>query len=321
MYKFQDIENALANNYPSRLLTKLETRRSKAESLLNKQNSEKYFFDLPKLSSPPNPLIQCASDSVEIKDTELMGRHVVATKDISPGDVIALERPFAKILLRTHLSNHCYHCLALCYNLIPCPQCTRVLFCSKICLDEAAEQYHEYECPILHFLYMFEFSNLELLALRVTLRARPYYKTLDQCFKESEIYRSERYEEIHNLVTNTEKRKVSDLFKKAMVAAVLTYLLEKHTTLMQEDIKGIFSDLLFRHLQTGPSNFHEISEIVGSADKCYTPEQIGSGAFSFLSLFNHSCSPNVVRHCHGSTVVLRALRPVRKGEQLFDNYG
>lgn len=40
-----------------------------------------------------------------------------------------------------------------------------------------------------------------------------------------------------------------------------------------------------------------------------------------MSLLNHSCSPNVVRHCHGTAMVLRALRPIPAGQQLLDNYG
>lgn len=304
---FQDIANALLNDYPFRLLEKLENRRSKAKSLASKQIQHKYYLDLPTLSSPPNPLIQCASDAVEIKQSATMGRHVIATKDVLPGDVIALERPFAKILLKERIFNHCHHCLTLCYNLLPCPQCTEALFCSKFCLEEAKELYHKYECPYLNFLHNFNFSKLELLALRVTVLAKNYYETLEQA---SEIYKSERYEEIHQLVTNTEKRKIPDLFRKSVVAAVLTHVFQDE-----------MSDILMRHLQTGPSNFHEISECVGSTTKCYATEDIGCGAFSFLSLFNHSCSPNVVRHCHDSTVVLRALRPIKRGEQLFDNYG
>lgn len=319
-YNFQDIQNALDNNYPSRLSEKLQNRRSKAESLVHQQPHQQYYSTLPPLSSPPNPLIQCASDSVEIKQTETMGRHVVAVKDIRPGDVIALEEPFGKMLLKERKLDHCHHCLKPSYNLLPCPQCTEALFCSKTCLEDARERYHKYECPILAFLYNFNLSKLDLIAMRVAVLAMDHYATLET--KPSEVYKSGRYEEIHHLVTNTEKRTNADLFSKAATAAVLTNVFEKHTTFLQDNTdKDVFSELLLRHLQTAPSNFHEIVECVGSTTQCYTTVDIGSGAFSFLSLFNHSCSPNIVRHCHGFTIVLSALRPIKKGEQLFDNYG
>lgn len=250
-----------------------------------------------------------------------MGRHVIAAKDIRVGDVIAIEKPFAKIVLKERKLDHCHHCLKPSYNLLPCPKCTEALFCSKTCLVAAFERYHKFECPVIGFLYKFNLSVLELLALRVVVLARDEHPSKPTPSVEAH-YKSDRYEEIHNLVTNTEKRTIPDLFSKTTTTAILTHIFEKHTTLLQSNAsKALFSERLLRHLQTAPSNFHEISECVGSATKCYETEDIGSGAFSFLSLFNHACSPNIVRHCHGFTVVLRALRPVKKGEQLFDNYG
>lgn len=53
----------------------------------------------------------------------------------------------------------------------------------------------------------------------------------------------------------------------------------------------------------------------------YEIVEIGAGAYAFMSLLNHSCAPNVVRHCHGNTIVLRAIRPIEDGQQLYDNYG
>lgn len=76
-----------------------------------------------------------------------------------------------------------------------------------------------------------------------------------------------------------------------------------------------------RNFQTGRFNYHEICELGGSATKDYKPERIGVGVFSFINLFNHSCYENVHRACHGSTIVLSALRSIKKGEQLFINYG
>lgn len=86
-------------------------------------------------------------------------------------------------------------------------------------------------------------------------------------------------------------------------------------------MKDVFKEVLLHHMQTAPCNFHEISELVGPGETFYEVEEIGSGVYSFLSLINHSCCPNVLRQCFGSKIVLRAFRPINKGEQLFDNYG
>jgi SET and MYND domain-containing protein 4 len=49
--------------------------------------------------------------------------------------------------------------------------------------------------------------------------------------------------------------------------------------------------------------------------------ETGAAAYACLSLLNHSCDPNVVRHSHGTTAVLRAIKFIPKGAQILDNYG
>lgn len=179
------------------------------------------------------------------------------------------------------------------------------------CLQEAAEV----RVPNSPLFLCFQYCQRSPIGFKNRFTCQALLQTLDQCFKKSEIYRSDRYEEIHQLVTNTEKRTVVDLFNRATVTAGLIHLIENYTPFLQENAKPIFSDVLMQHLQTGV-NFHEIVDYVGSANKSYQIETVGCAAFSFLSLFNDSCSLNVVRHCHGSTIVLRALRPINKGERL-----
>ena len=64
--------------------------------------------------------------------------------------------------------------------------------------------------------------------------------------------------------------------------------------------------VLLRHLQNLPCNAHEITELeMGSStsssnssntSRDATIHEIGAAAYSTLSLINHSCDPNVVRH-------------------------
>lgn len=48
---------------------------------------------------------------------------------------------------------------------------------------------------------------------------------------------------------------------------------------------------------------------------------IGNGIFLFSSLFNHSCSHNVDRIIVDNKMVMWVQKPIKKGEQLFINYG
>ena len=50
-------------------------------------------------------------------------------------------------------------------------------------------------------------------------------------------------------------------------------------------------------------------------------QDIGGAIYPTVALVNHSCAPNVARHTHGSTCVVRASRKIHIGEEIFDNYG
>lgn len=321
---FQDIDLALKNHYPSRLKDKLEERQKKAHQLLDQQSKSEYHTKLPRLTSDPNSKISCCSDVVEIKSTKEMGRHIVATKEICVGEVIAIEQPFAKILLPDQVFSHCHNCLKLCYTLLPCNSCTTAFFCSNDCKNLAFATYHKFECPILATMINMGFSKLQLLALRVAICAKEEYDSIGSYSSNSadDTYACGRYKEIHQLIANTEKRSIADLFERSIVAAVIYHLIKENSEFFVDtDHHKTFQELLLLHLQTGPSNFHEISELVGPTGGPHTPTEIGAGAYAFLSLLNHACSPNVVRHCYEDKIVLRAVRPIGIEEQLFDNYG
>ncbi|KAK5641696.1 hypothetical protein RI129_010243 [Pyrocoelia pectoralis] len=317
LYKecLKDITQALSSNYPKRLCEKLIKRREHAETFKHTQCKVNYHENIPILSYGPNQFIQSGSSCIKLSFEENLGRHVVAVQDVKVGDVIAIEEPFTKVLLKEHYFTHCYNCLKPSENLIPCDNCVLVLYCDEDCKSLAWDTFHKYECPILATLLDLNVNKFGLLALKICILAEFKHEPNN----ETTYYKSQNYREIHNLITNTHLRHLSDLFEKATTAAIIYELVAKCSQFFNDgamEKRDIFKELLLLHMQTGPSNFHEISEVNN-----YELEEIGAGAYAFLSLLNHSCSPNVVRHCYGSSIVLRALRPLVKGEQLFDNYG
>ncbi|VEN36587.1 unnamed protein product [Callosobruchus maculatus] len=313
----EDIKNALCNGYPSKLKPKLDARKEKCQQLVQSQKATPYHQNIPCIPEEiRNKHIACATNSVEIKDNDDLGRHIVATKDIQLGEVIAVEKPFCHILVGK-TSSHCRECLRLCYNLISCQNCTEALYCSKNC-KEKANSYHKYECKLLKTFTLLGMDKMKMLPWKIVVIIRDMYdKIRNKDFVEDGIYRSGRYEEIHNLVGNDEKRPVSDMFGRCVTAAIIYHLMKQTSFFTSEDDEEMFQNLLLKHLQTAPCNFHQIFEMVEAEETV----EIGAGAYSFLSMFNHSCSPNVVRHCYGTVNVLRAIRTIQAGEQLFDNYG
>ena len=77
----------------------------------------------------------------------------------------------------------------------------------------------------------------------------------------------------------------------------------------------MISGIVLTHLQNLPCNAHEIAEIevpAGSV-KDSAQSEIGAASFGTLSLINHSCDPNVVRHYHSSHAVVTAVRTIPAG--------
>ena len=44
----------------------------------------------------------------------------------------------------------------------------------------------------------------------------------------------------------------------------------------------------------------------------------GIASMPFHSLINHSCDPNILRHSRSEHIVLYAMYPIRKGEQVLN---
>lgn len=211
------------------------------------------------------------------------------------------------------------------------------MFCSQKCLRNN-EEHHRFECPISDYLLML-FNKIHMSALRVVLKAFKSFESINEMVEfcrenensnvttfsfnhASNLTPLDRYQQVHCLATNQDKRKPSDLFQRATIAAVLYNQLMKHTELKDiltsSDSKLAFIEILFRHLQTSATNFHTL----GLAE---TPTMEGidyaNGAYPFCSLLNHSCAPNICRMSIGRKMMVFALRVIKHGEQLFDNYG
>ncbi|CAG9111621.1 hypothetical protein JYU34_001751 [Plutella xylostella] len=352
----KDIELIFTMNYPPKVKEKLMSRKMQCQDILStEKEDEKEDYNVTLalcLFGQRHPRYLCASRKLEVECTEKMGRHVVAKDDIKVGEVIVKEKPYFKLALRNQSLFTCAHCLSRSENLYPCENCCYVLYCSQECKQAAWNSYHSVECPMMATLIYQSFSKLELLSLRTAIKARTDHPDWTSLFKTIEVteslvnselrghvevepgkwvYDSTHYASVHTLATNIEKRNISDIFQKCVTAAAFIHLLSNMTPFLKTDgvvssqkIRETIAGLLLLHGMTSPTNMHNIDTNVQSKEGDFVDELcIGSAPYPFLSLLNHSCSPNVVRYSKlgTGTMVLLALRPIKKGQQLFDNYG
>lgn len=348
----ENIILAREHNYPVRLEEKLNKREAECLECLksNGENndggdneSDDDVFLEPKLSFPPHQKVPFIADCLELQESKELGRYITTNRRLTVGKVIAIEDTFCALILPCVRYHRCANCLNECFlSLIPCPQCTSTMFCCEECMHEAQQNFHQYECPIIDF--MFKMLNIiQLSAIRVALRALTSFDSIDVLLKfcrdpdnkkinaftleyTDNMPSSELYKPIHTLETNQDKRTTADLFQRAVITAILGRALLEHTelgdVLKNEDQIDLLLELILRHMQTASTNFHRLETLANAKDpKSFDDVSYGSGAYGFCSLINHACSPNIVRLPIGRRIAVFVLRPIDIGEQLLDNYG
>ena len=145
----------------------------------------------------------------------------------------------------------------------------------------------------------------------------------------NEHYDSNSYLTIFNLITNSGFRTTSDLFRRGFVSLFFVKLLKKTSyfgTEINPEDECLIGGLILRHLQSISCNAHEVCRLRLGFDmkksmESSEPIALGSGIYSILSLFNHSCDPSVTRYFRGNNCQVRAIKKIKKDEEIFDNYG
>ncbi|NWR78627.1 SMYD4 protein, partial [Centropus unirufus] len=113
-----------------------------------------------------NDSISGASSSLSLRFNRERGRHLVACRDIVPGQSLLQEEAFVSVLCPgeslllpdssetalgaavTNADLYCHHCLRQLLASVPCYKCSYAKYCSQSCAAVAWEQYHQTECSL-----------------------------------------------------------------------------------------------------------------------------------------------------------------------------
>lgn len=242
---------------------------------------------------------------------------------------------------------HCHVSLDLEENVrIPCNNCQSVCYCSTACREDSWKKYHKYECTIFDYFYETSVRDIDLaeehrshllLAWRTTLAGAIDGATnrLSEEFlrhRESEIrdksgdrrlcgtadphdpldYRTVLALETHcsespSIVTLT--RALHAVFLAKCLNSVLPEVRASRSVGFTENELILVAVAMLRHMQAVDCNAYEIVE--NSRDegtKIWEPRNVGGAIYTTVSLVNHGCYPNVVRHSYPrGNFVIRAL--------------
>jgi len=134
-------------------------------------------------------------------------------------------------------------------------------------------------------------------------------------------FSSNDYASVYGQVTNSSFRTPADLLKRATSALFLMRCFQYVSTETVNEVE--MTTTLLRHLQSCSCNAYQVTEqlVIDGDVRNATENEIGGGVYPTVSLCNHSCNPNVARHSKGRTCIVRAVRTIRKGEEILDNYG
>ncbi|XP_055306392.1 SET and MYND domain-containing protein 4-like [Sitodiplosis mosellana] len=301
-----DIELAKNANLPDRLLPKLEQRKKESKLMSMLELKEEFQ---PRLSYKADRNIPCMANVVEIKYNEKFGRHLIAKSDIPVGKIVLVENDIPRIRDEPSV---CHSCLRLCMNCMACPNCPDVVFCSVDCMNN--DQIHKFECGTF-------FPHLQpqgRIYIKILLLATTSFPDVDSLMQFVESALLEQPETLPTSL-NDPKSKYNFFLKLSTSAPYAQALTEAHKVykIMMDlpKVSGLFDSArkkrFLMHLV-----MHHILVYNSNAFKLGDSQYVATVS----SLMNHSCAPNIISCALKNYVIGMTGRPIRKGEQLFNNY-
>lgn len=323
------------------------------EKMLKEQQSIKttekaicYKFDAdvspPKLKSE-NPTIPGLSSAVKLQYSKKYGRHLIATRDIKPSEVIAVQVPYVNIIHLELKYKYCWHCVKQTWSNIPCNDCADVIFCSTSCRDKAQLAYHDVECYVMSRILASGINENLIQPLRIAIKGLKESNNSFDILKQNcsiidaakdpltkgfidGILDPQKFSSIYSLSSNPH----TDINFEVLClvsSAVTAYFLAKKISIFDKSLKNeniLKTDDKFIYLISFIDKIISIklshSLGVQAPDKYDDIKETSSAVVIPFSFMNHSCIKMVSFKRESDHLSLTALCPIKKDEQIFDNY-
>lgn len=120
----ENIKKARDNGFPAHKMKQLDDCEEKCKNLILEDKKVDRFdpWSFFKLSYPANDKIPFIVNCLELRENEKYGNHVIASRNLNPGDFLSIDEPLFKMLDHHFISRRCFTCLkSNNMNLMPSP--------------------------------------------------------------------------------------------------------------------------------------------------------------------------------------------------------
>lgn len=149
------VELAKNNGYPPILRSLLDQRKDKYLKSMDAAagGTSPQLAKVPKLSFAADEKIQCFAQGLEVKHSKEFGKHIITNRKLEIGQTVIVEEAYCITAENDQNYSQCANCFERKANLIPCQNCSDIMFCSRICYDVGHEKFHAIECgkPAVYF--------------------------------------------------------------------------------------------------------------------------------------------------------------------------
>lgn len=132
----------------------------------------------PELSFAADAEIPCFAQGLEVKYSKKYGKHIVTNRKLEIGETVIIEEAFCMVSDYDQDHMQCANCFERMANLIPCANCTTVMFCSQNCYKVGHELFHSMECRRLPVLALY--GTVPLLVMRTIIRAIKLFPNIEE---------------------------------------------------------------------------------------------------------------------------------------------
>lgn len=340
-----DIDLARNGNYPRFMWPILDERKNNSLKAMDAADGEgQPLTELAVLSFPADAKIPCFAQGLEVKVSRNFGEHIVTNRSLEIGQTVIVEEAYcitSENVLNYSQCANCFECKA---NLMPCKNCSSIMFCSQNCYDVGHRNFHAVECgqPGVYSKWNAAIrlvTNSVIKAINSFPNLKKLMDAIDQfnnrgpnsnvTYDNPSI---RAYMQFFALSVSTElTSQVQDLIFMERTKSIHSQIISHPTyrNMFQSDESRRFLAHLIMH------HFHVVNfngfKVVNRLHGAYINElginsvylsgiTYAYGIYLNSSRLNHSCQPNIARIFIGNKLIAKVIRPIKPGEQLFVTY-